>query len=259
MQKQKGIQKRRPTKVAYRPTGEKTTRKKRTVDRIDDESSTEKDGECSRGGGADQGPPKRLKLQDEPVVRPPKYVAGRPLLTPFSPSFRACDHCAQTGDLCLVLRSGRYSACIKCHSRKRQCNIINTVKRMVASGQLGSLEDAYTDVSTVRDVQALGLDRAGEHVLSQVVSLKQSVLSVLLDIDKRLKSVEQLLRRTGGGNAVPAQPLAKGGIEMEEEGSADDEVSVGDYKDLPETDYEEKLFTEDDSDERLFLGLGVHR
>lgn len=128
---------------------------------------------------------------------------------------------------------------------------------MIASGGLGNLDDADVELSTVGDVQALGLDRSGELVLSQVVVLRRTVLDLLHKLDVRLQSMERSLSATVGGNALHARPLAKrevGGARSEDgsvfEESDREERETGegsdvDYVDEPERD-EKDLAAEDD-------------
>jgi hypothetical protein len=128
---------------------------------------------------------------------------------------------------------------------------------MIASGGLGNLDDADVELSTVGDVQALGLDRSGELVLSQVVVLRQTVLDLLRKLDERLQSMERSLSATVGENALHAQPPAKrevGGARAED-GSVFEESDGGeretgegsdvDYVDEPGRD-DEDLAAEDD-------------
>lgn len=77
---------------------------------------------------------------------------------------------------------------MKCQHGKRQCSVVDTVRELFASGRLRNTEDANAEISTVRDVQALGLNRPGELILSRVVFLRQDVLGFLHELDERLAS-----------------------------------------------------------------------
>jgi len=107
-----------------------------------------------------------------------------------SSNFRPCKTCVQRKTVCLVLRSGRSSACTGCQAVKRQCNIKETVKWLIASGKLGGPEDVSVEPRTVQDVQSLESGRSADVVLSQVVSLRQDVTDLRLKMDDRLRSIE---------------------------------------------------------------------
>ena len=77
--------------------------------------------------------------------------------------------------------------------------------QMIASGQLGSLDDVHAKISTVQDVQALGLDRSGELVLSQLVLFRQDFCNFLHEFDERLGSMERLLCARDGRDGLQAQ------------------------------------------------------
>lgn len=92
---------------------------------------------------------------------------------------------------------------------------------MIASGKLGCSEDDSVDISTVEGVRALGLDRPAELILSHVVSLRQDVLDLRLEMDKRLRSMELHL------GAVDGRPSGKARADVVETESRGESVDRG--------------------------------
>jgi hypothetical protein len=141
----------------------------------------------------------------------------------LSSDFRPCDSCVQKKAVCLILRSGRSSACIECQVGKSKCNVRGTVKRMIASGELGGPQNVDIEISTVEDIRALGLDRSGELVLSHVVSLRRDVRDLRLQMDEALKSIEL---RLGKMEAQPSRERNAETVRVERAANVDDSGDV---------------------------------
>lgn len=96
---------------------------------------------------------------------------------------------------------------------------------MIASGQFRGEENVDLNVSTVQEVQSLGLGRTGEMILAHIVSLKQDVLDLRLRMDERLRMIELRLDNMGAVSSV------EGDVDDPEEGEGE-EASVGGRRSL---------------------------
>lgn len=101
---------------------------------------------------------------------------------------------------------------MSCKRRKKKCSIKGVVNRMVATGQLASVEESMSlKITSKEDVIALGLDRGSEIVLMQLLTFQQRM-------DERMGWIEERLRRIEKGKARE---------EEDNGGSADDHGGDG--------------------------------
>jgi len=92
----------------------------------------------------------------------------------------------------MVPRSSRDTICTACKHKKKKCSIKGVVNRLVANGELGSIEETWNlKISSKEDIIALGLDRGSELVMLQLFALRQDVDERLTAIEARLRTIEE--------------------------------------------------------------------
>jgi hypothetical protein len=114
----------------------------------------------------------------------------------------------------MVPKSSRDTICTTCKLKKKKCSIKGVVSRLVATGELGSVEESMNlKISSKEDVIALGLERGAEVILLQLCSLQHVVEERLGAIEARLRAMEK-----GKGRARDDDDDDKGS------GNGDDEM-----------------------------------
>jgi len=115
-----------------------------------------------------------------------------------------CSGCSKAGTACIVPRSSRNTICLACKQKKTKCSVKGVINRLVATGELGSIQEAMNlNISSKEDVMRLGLERGAELVMIQLLSLERNV-------NDRLEAIEAELRRLKGGKAsVEAEEAAE--------------------------------------------------
>lgn len=92
----------------------------------------------------------------------------------------------------MVPRFSRDTICISCKQKKRKCSVRGLVNKLVAAGELGTIEDSMNlNISSREDVIGLGLERGMEVILLQILSLQQSVDERLMAIEGKLRTLEK--------------------------------------------------------------------
>jgi hypothetical protein len=170
-----------------------------------------------------------------------------------SSTCRPCSSCVQRKAFCLLFRSGQTSACIECQGAKRRCDVRDEARILIASGQVRGAEDIELGVSTIEDVQSLGLDRTGETILAHVVLLKQDILDLRLRLDARLRAIELRLcdlevclpdegEPSDTGDAKGGRNAARGQRSSDGDEAGHDGYAGGSESDLarPEISYDEQ-------------------
>ena len=133
-------------------------------------------------------------------------------MLPISRNSRPCEGCLDHGDQCIVVKGKK--VCTSCKRRKRKCSIKGVVNRLIATGQLGSVEESMSlEITSKEDIIALGLDRGSEVVLLQLLSFQQRM-------DERLGELEERLRRMEKGKAREEEDI--GGSVDEDSGDGGD-------------------------------------
>ena len=166
-------------------------------------------------------------------------VMDTPLIDPLRP----CDGCVQRKTVCLVRRSGRSSACTACQAGKRLCTIRETVRKMLASGQLAGPDD-------VEVVQPQGSDGSTQLILSHVDSLREEVVDLRLKLDERLTSIELRVGET------QARPPVQAGTDVVEVSYSARSKGEGKHAD-GERGIEDAYGDDECEVEQIYLGEGT--
>lgn len=98
----------------------------------------------------------------------------------------------KAGTICMVLKAGRGWICTTCKRKKKRCSIKGVVSKLIATGELGAIEESMNfNISSKEDVIGLGLERGSELILLQLFSFQQKMDRKLVSIEKRLRALEK--------------------------------------------------------------------
>ena len=132
------------------------------------------------------------------VVRVRECAGSSPPLNLTNSLPSPCEGCLKAGATCMVPKSGREKICTTCKRKKKKCSIKGVVNRLVATGELGSIEESTNfKISKKEDIIELGLERGSELILLQLFSLQQRLDDKLASIEKRLGAMEKGKARAG--------------------------------------------------------------
>jgi len=156
-----------------------------------------------------------------------------------------CTLCLKTGIRCQVPKSTRYKTCISCKKKKKKCSMKGVVNRLVATGKLGTAEESGNiEILDEGGIAVLGLGRAAELIMSQLVSFQQEVRERLGAIEARLRALE----KGGGDEDDKGEDDDNEGDNGNEEDDDDDEDGDGGYGEGDDTMYEGWYGFGDDED-----------
>ena len=99
----------------------------------------------------------------------------------------------------MVPKSSRDTICTTCKRKKKKCSIKGVVGRLVATGELASVEESMNlTISCKEDIIGLGLERGTELILLQLFALQQFMDEEFARIKARLRAIEKGKGRVGG-------------------------------------------------------------